>query len=84
MTALAARSDGTLLAGSTPGGRIFAVDGRTGSSRPFAKLPAEHVWALLSDAKGAGTYAATGIPGQVFSSTARASNGCCGTRATSM
>ncbi|HJX64324.1 MAG TPA: hypothetical protein VJ860_10295 [Polyangia bacterium] len=66
VTALAARSDATLLAGSTPGGRIFAVDGRTGSSRPFAKLPAEHVWALLSDAKGARTYAATGIPGQVF------------------
>jgi hypothetical protein len=66
VTALSARSDATLLAGSTPGGRIFAVDGRTGASRPFAKLPAEHVWALLFDAKGARTYAATGIPGQVF------------------
>jgi len=66
VTALAARSDATLLAGSTPGGRIFAVDGKTGSSRPFAKLPAEHVWALLSDAKSTKTYAATGIPGQVF------------------
>jgi hypothetical protein len=66
VTALAARSDATLLAGSTPGGRIFAVDGKAGTSRPFAKLPAEHVWALLSDVKGASTYAATGIPGQVF------------------
>ena len=66
VTALSARSDGALLAGSTPGGRIFAVDGKTGASRPFAKLPAEHVWALLSDPKGAGTYAATGIPGQIF------------------
>ncbi|MGB8293822.1 MAG: hypothetical protein WCG85_00185 [Polyangia bacterium] len=66
VTALAARSDATLLAGSTPGGRIFAVDGKTGASRMFAKLPAEHVWALLSDAKNARTYAATGAPGQVF------------------
>ena len=66
VTALAARSNGSLLAGSTPGGRIFSVDGKTGASRPFAKLPAEHVWALLSDGKGGNTYAATGIPGQVF------------------
>jgi len=66
VTALSARSDGSLLAGSTPGGRIFSIDSRTGASRPFAKLPAEHVWSLLSDAKGYGTYAATGIPGQVF------------------
>jgi outer membrane protein assembly factor BamB len=66
VTALAARSDATLLAGSTPGGRVFAVDGKTGTARTFAKLPAEHIWALLSDAKNARTYAATGIPGQVF------------------
>jgi hypothetical protein len=66
VTALSARSDASLLAGSTPGGRIFAVDVKSGAARPFAKLPAEHVWALLSDAKGAKTYAATGIPGQVF------------------
>jgi hypothetical protein len=66
VTSLAARSDATLLAGSTPGGRIFAVDRKTGASRPFAKLPAQHVWALLSDAKGGNTYAATGIPGQIF------------------
>ena len=66
VTALAAGSDATLLAGSTPGGRIFAVDSKTGATRSFAKLPAEHVWALLSNAKGTGTYAATGIPGQVF------------------
>jgi sugar lactone lactonase YvrE len=66
VTALVARSNAGLLAGSTPGGRIFAVDSKTGATRPFAKLPAEHVWALLHDAKGARTYAATGTPGQVF------------------
>ncbi len=63
VTALAARKDGTLLAGATPGGRVFAVDGK--GSRAFAKLPAEHVWALLVAAKGT-TYAATGSPGQIF------------------
>ena len=66
VTALVARSNATLLAGSTPGGRIFSVDAKTGVSRTFAKLPVEHVWALLSDGKGGNTYAATGIPGQVF------------------
>jgi hypothetical protein len=66
VTALVARSNAGLLAGSTPGGRIFAVDSKTGATRPFAKLPAEHVWALLHDAKGGRTYAATGSPGQVF------------------
>jgi len=66
VTALVARPDGSLLAGSTPGGRIFIVDGKTGASRPFAKLPAEHVWALLSEGKDNKIYAATGTPGQVF------------------
>jgi outer membrane protein assembly factor BamB len=64
VTALAARGDGSLLAGATPGGRVFAVDGK--GSRPFAKLPVEHVWALLVAGKGTVTYAATGSPGQIF------------------
>jgi sugar lactone lactonase YvrE len=64
VTALSARSDGSLLAGATPGGRVFAVDGK--GSRLFSKLPAEHVWALLVAGKGTVTYAATGSPGQIF------------------
>lgn len=64
VTALAARADGSLLAGATPGGRVFTVDNK--GSHPFAKLPAEHVWALLVAGKGTVTYAATGSPGQVF------------------
>ncbi len=66
VTALAVRPDGSLVAGSTPGGTVFILDPQTGASAPFAKLPAEHVWALLVDPKTAVTYAATGAPGKVF------------------
>ena len=66
VTALALRPNGSLLAGSTPGGRIFAVDARTGKSSVFAKLPVEHVWAIEHDAGRATTYAATGDGGKIF------------------
>ena len=66
VTALAVRSDGNLLAGSTPGGRVFAVDVKTGKNSLFAKLPAEHVWALVHDAARGTTYAATGDAGKIF------------------
>jgi outer membrane protein assembly factor BamB len=66
VTSLLVRKDGTLLAGSTPGGRIWAINPQTGAVRPFAKLPAEHVWALVEDAKSGLLYAATGGPGKVF------------------
>jgi sugar lactone lactonase YvrE len=66
VTALAVRPDGSLVAGSTPGGAVFILDPQTGANAPFAKLPAEHVWALLVDPKTAVTYVATGTPGKVF------------------
>ncbi len=66
VTSLAVRPDGLLLAGSTPGGRVFAVDPRTGTSRVFAKVAAEHVWALHHDPKSGTTYAAAGAPGKLF------------------
>ena len=66
VTALAVRADGSLLAGSTPGGRIFAVDAKAGKSSVFAKLPTEHVWAIEHDASRATTYAATGDSGKIF------------------
>jgi outer membrane protein assembly factor BamB len=71
ITSLAVRRDGTLLAGTTPGGRVFAVDPRTGASRPFAKVAAEHVWVLVHDAASGTTYAATGGSGKVFALDAR-------------
>lgn len=66
VTALAVRPDGNLLAGSTPGGRVFAVDPKTGRSRVWAKLAAEHVWAVVHDAARGTTYAATGDGGKIF------------------
>jgi len=66
VTALAVRPDGSLLAGSTPGGRIFTVDAKTGKSSVFAKLGTEHVWAIEHDAARGTTYAATGDGGKIF------------------
>jgi outer membrane protein assembly factor BamB len=65
VTSLAVRPDGTIIAGTTPGGRVFSIDPRTGTSKLLAKLAAEHVWALVLD-KGGTVYAATGGPGKVF------------------
>ncbi len=66
VSSLVVRPDGTLLAGTTPGGRIFTVDPKTGAARPFAKVGAEHVWALVHDAKSGVTYAGSGGDGKVF------------------
>jgi hypothetical protein len=66
VTALVAKRDGSLLAGSTPGGRLFSVDTKSGKSKLLAKLPAEHVWALDHDDAHATTYAATGDSGKIF------------------
>jgi len=66
VTALVTRADGSLLAGTTPGGKIFAVDPQSGATRLLATLPAAHVWALVRDDKAKITYAGTGSPGKVF------------------
>jgi hypothetical protein len=66
ITSLALKPDGTLLAGSTPGGKVFAVNVQNGAVRLLAKIPAEHVWALVHDAKSGVTYAAAGGPGKIF------------------
>jgi outer membrane protein assembly factor BamB len=65
VTALLARPDGTLLAASTPGGKIFSVDPKKGTTKLFATLPADHVW-TLAEGKGV-VYAGTGGPGKLFS-----------------
>jgi len=66
VTALAVRADGSLLAGTTPGGRLYTVDPRSGAARELAKLPVEHVWALVHDDKTGMTYVGTGAPGKIF------------------
>ncbi|HVR60354.1 MAG TPA: hypothetical protein VMU50_00570, partial [Polyangia bacterium] len=69
VTSLAVRADGMLLAGATPGGRVFLVDPRSGSARELAKLPAEHVWSLAHDSASGTTYVGTGSPGKIFAIT---------------
>jgi outer membrane protein assembly factor BamB len=66
VTALAVRNDGTLLAGTTPGGRIYSVDPKTGNAHEWTTLSADHVWSLAYDARTGVTYAGTGSPGKVF------------------
>jgi hypothetical protein len=66
VTALVARPDGTLVAGTTPGGRLFSVDPKTGNARPMAALGTDHVWALALDRKTGVVYAGTGGPGKIF------------------
>ena len=66
VTALAVRADGSLLAGTTPGGRLFAVDPRSGAAKEFARVPAEHLWANVYDDRSATAYVGTGAPGKVF------------------
>jgi hypothetical protein len=65
VTSIVVRPDGTLLAGTTPGGRIFSISPK-GEVRQFAKLQADHVWTLVHDAKNGVTYAGTGGTGKVF------------------
>jgi hypothetical protein len=66
ITSLAVRPDGTLLVGSTPGGRVFTVDPARPEPRQLAKLGAEHVWSLAHDPRTGVTYAGTGGAGKVF------------------
>ncbi len=66
ITALAVRADGTLLAGTTPGGRVFVVDPRNGSTRVLGAVGTGHVWALARDDKAGVTYVGSGAPGKVF------------------
>ncbi|HEX4404236.1 MAG TPA: hypothetical protein VH560_05375 [Polyangia bacterium] len=66
VTALAVRPDGSLLAGTTPGGRLFSIDPRTGATKEFARVAAEHVWAIVYDDKSATAYVGTGAPGKIF------------------
>jgi len=62
VTALARDNRGTLWAGTSPNGFVYA-----GGRRVFS-APASYVWALLPD--GEGMLAATGNPGRVYRVTA--------------
>src|SRR5262249_17725759 len=65
VASLAAGPNGSVFAGTMPGGRVFAID-RDGKVREVAKLDAEHVWALVYDEGKQALYAATGPNGRLF------------------
>ena len=56
--ALTVASDGTVYAGSSPGGLIYAIPSK-GEPKTFARTDDQHVWVLIGDGQG-GLYAATG------------------------
>jgi hypothetical protein len=59
-------ADGTLYAGSLPGGRVFAIDA-AGKVQERVRLEgADHVWALAFDAQKKTLYAGTGPQGKLF------------------
>jgi hypothetical protein len=66
VTALAVRKDGFLLAGTTPGGRVFTVNPKSGEARALGQVSAGHVWALVRDDQAALTYVGSGSPGKIF------------------
>jgi hypothetical protein len=47
------------------GGRVYTIDPKSGKSKLFATLSAEHVWALALDAKNGTVYAGLGGPGKI-------------------
>jgi outer membrane protein assembly factor BamB len=66
VTALCADAAGTVYAGTLPHGKIFAID-KQGKSRLFAQpAGAEHIWALVHDARRKRLFAATGPEGKIF------------------
>lgn len=65
VSSLTAGPNGTVFAGTMPGGRVFAI-ARDGKVRELAKLDAEHVWALAWDEARQTLYAATGPNGRLF------------------
>jgi outer membrane protein assembly factor BamB len=65
VASLALGPNGTVFAGTMPGGRVFAID-RDGKVREAAKLDAEHVWSLVYDEGKQTLYAATGPTGRLF------------------
>ena len=66
VSALAEGAGGTIYAGTLPKGKIFAVDPQ-GKTRLFAQPEgAEHIWALVYDARKRTLFAATGPQGKLF------------------
>ncbi|MEK6609148.1 MAG: hypothetical protein AABZ30_15930 [Myxococcota bacterium] len=65
VTSLAAGDGGVVYAGTLPGGGIYAIT-KDGRATLYAKVEADHVWALHFDAARKTLYAATGGGGKLF------------------
>ena len=61
VTALAVGPDGALYAGTSPGGKVYRIQG--GKASLYYDTKAQYVWALAFD--GAVLYAGTGLPGEI-------------------
>src|SRR5207253_9755077 len=68
VSAVAAASDGTVYAGTLPGGKLYEVKPGAGNAcREIAKLDgADQVWAIAVDAARKTLWAATGPNGRLF------------------
>jgi sugar lactone lactonase YvrE len=67
VVSLAAAADGTIYAGTMPGGQIWRIDGKSGKSQKLVELPTtETVWALALSQDGGTLYAGTGPAGVLF------------------
>ena len=67
VTSLAVRADGTLLAGTTPGGSIFTVDPKTGAAQAsWPSCPPSTSGRSSATTRPATTYVGTGAPGKIF------------------
>ncbi len=63
--ALWADPDGTLFAGTSPGGRIYRISGDGKLREPFADTGETYIWALARGGDGA-LWAATGTEGRLY------------------
>jgi len=66
VVSLAQAADGTLYAGTMPGGQVWRVTADGKASKLATLKDAETIWALAVDASQSAVYAGTGPKGQLF------------------
>ncbi len=72
VVSLAEGSDGTIYAGTMPGGEVWKIDPQSGRAARLARLAgAETVWSLAVGKDGKHLYAGTGPTGELFAVEAR-------------
>ena len=73
VVSLAEGADGTIYAGTMPGGEVWKIEPRSGRATRLVTLPrAETVWALALGKDGKQLYAGTGPEGELFAIDVRA------------